>query len=188
MQKYRIFVVFFGLFALGVLAAPCLWAAPLSITDLGVDNSADSVSVGFSIVVEDMAPLMDALKNGGDYEVLCTSKLYRRRAGIWNSFLNEASYTCILSSRPIARECQVHDQRGTHTFEFATLQDDLNRYWSRVSLPMGSWEMIERGSAYRVVLTFKVSRTNVPGWVGKPLFFVTWDLVPEVAYELDFDF
>jgi hypothetical protein len=81
-----------------------------------------------------------------------------------------------------------HGSAGDPHFDFAALQDELNHFWSRLSLPMGSWESIERGKAYRVVLKFSVTRTNVPGWVSKPLFFVSWDLVPEVAYVLDFDF
>jgi hypothetical protein len=160
----------------------------VSITDLGVDNADGRVSVGFSIVVNDAAPFLEAVQNGGVYEVLCAGKLYHRRAGFWDEFLSEASYSCELSSRPIARECLVQDQRGTHIIEFSELQGALNNFWSRLSLPMGDWSMIERNQAYRVVLTFKITRTNMPGWVSKPLFFVSWDLVPETVYVLDFDF
>ena len=188
MHKNRIFVTFLSLFAINVFCVSSLWANSISISDLGVDNAAGAVSVGFSIVVNDVAPLLGALQNGGEYTVQCTSKLYHRRAGFWDSFLSEAEYTCVLSSKPIARECLVRDQRGTHSIEFSELQSELNRFWSRISVPMGTWEMIERGSAYRVVLAFKITRTNIPGWVSKPLFFVSWELVPEVVYELDFDF
>lgn len=188
MQKNRIIIIFWCFFALNIFPVPSACASSVSITDLGVDNAAGAVSVGFSIVVNDMAPLMEALQNGGDYEVSCTSKLYHRRAGFWDSFLSEASYSCVLSSKPIARECQVQDSRGVHTFHFKGLQEQLNTFWSRLSIPMGSWDMIERGAAYRVVLTFRITRTNIPNWVSKPLFFVTWDLVPEVMYEFDFDF
>lgn len=188
MQINRIFITLLCLLALGVCGPQAARASSISVSDLGVDNAAGAVSVGFSIVVNDMAPLMEALKNGGDYEVRCTSKLYHRRAGFWDSFLSEAAYSCVISSKPIARECQIRDGHGTHTFPFQGLQEQLNRYWSKLSIPMGSWDMIERGSAYRVVLTFKVTRTNLSAWVSKPLFFVSWDLVPEVVYEFDFDF
>lgn len=188
MQKNRIFIILLCLFALNLMSASGARANSISITDLGVDNAAGAVSVGFSIVVNDMAPLMEALQNGGDYEVHCAAKLYHRRAGFWDSFLSEGSYSCMVSSKPIARECQVQDGRGVHTFDFQGLQDELNRHWSRLSIPMGSWDMIERGAAYRVVLTFKITRTKIPAWVSKPLFFVSWDLIPEVVYELDFDF
>lgn len=188
MSKNRIFIVLSCFLAFNVFSAPSLWASPVSVTGLGVDNTAGKVSVGFSITVNDMAPLMEALSNGGDYEVSCTSKLYHRRAGFWDSFLSEASYTCVLSSRPIARECQVQDNRGTHTFHFRDLGEQLNSHWSRLSIPMGSWDMIERGAAYRIVMTFRITRTNIPNWVSKPLFFVSWDLVPEMVYEFDFDF
>ena len=188
MLRNRIFIMICCLLAFIVSAFGVAWASPVSVTGLGVDNSAGKVSVGFSITVEDMKPLMDALSNGGDYEVSCTSKLYHRRAGFWDSFLSEASYTCVLSSKPIARECQVLDNRGTHTFHFKDLKEDLNKYWSSLAIPMGSWDMIERGAAYRIVMTFRITRTNIPNWVSKPLFFVSWDLVPEIVYEFDFDF
>ena len=188
MQKYRILITSGCLLALNILLASSLWANSISISDLGVDNADGAVSVGFSIVVNDMAPLMEALQNGGDYEVRCTGKLYQRRAGFWDSFLSEAQYTCVLSSKPIARECLVTDYRGDHTFHFSELHKELNSFWSRLSLPMGSWDMIGRSKAYRVVLAFKITRTNISGWVSKPLFFVSWDLVPEVVYVLDFDY
>lgn len=178
----------FCLFSCAIFFAPEVRANPASIIDLGVDNAEGRVSVGFSIVVNDSAPFLQALQNGGVYEVLCTAKLYHRRAGFWDEFLSEASYTCELSSKPIARECLVQDSRGSETIDFSELRNALNRFWSRLSLPMGDWSMIERNRAYRVVLTFKITRTNMPGWVSKPLFFVSWDLVPETVYDLDFDF
>ncbi len=187
MQKIRILITIGLVLALNLFSASAQ-AEFISLTNLGVDNAQGQVSVGLSIVVSDMAPLMEALQNGGHYQVLCSAKLYQRRAGFWDTFLSEAEYACEMASKPIARECLVTDPRGTRTFDFAALQDDLNRFWSRLSMPMGSWESIERGNAYRVVLKFAVTRTNVPGWVSKPLFFVSWDLVPEVEYVLDFDF
>ena len=188
MQKLRILITICLVLTGALFAAPALRADPISLTDLGVDNAQGSVSVGFSIAVNDLAPLMEALQNGGHYEVNCFGKLYKRRMGFWDAFLSEAQYSCTVESKPIARECLVTDQRGTQTLDFEGLQDELNRFWSRLSLPMGSWDSIERGQAYRVVLAFSVKRTNVPGWVSKPLFFVSWDLVPEVVYTLDFDF
>ena len=188
MQKFRILITLGLALTLNLFSASLLRADSISLTDLGVDNAQGSVSVGFSVVINEMAPLMEALQNGGQYEVRCTGKLYKRRLGFWDAFLSEATYSCEVASKPIARECVVTDQRGSHTFDFAGLQGELNSFWSRLSMPMGNWDVIERGQAYRVVLTFSVTRTNVPGWVSKPLFFVSWDLVPEVVYVLDFDF
>ena len=105
-----------------------------------------------------------------------------------SKLLAEASYICSLSAKPIARECLVRDYRGNHTVDFAELRTDLNRFWSALSLPMGSWDAVERNRLYRVVLTFRVKRTNVPQWVSRSLFFVDWDLLPEAVYELQFDY
>lgn len=188
MQNHRIFVTLLLVLVLNVCASAPLRAETVTISDLGVDNAQGAVSVGFSIVVDDIAPLLQALQDGGDYDVLCTARLYKRRGGFWDTFLTEGSYSCTISSKPIARECLVLDKRGSHTFEFASLKTDLNRFWSRLSMPMGSWDLIERGNAYRVEMTFRISRTNIPAWVSKPLFFVNKDLVPEVGYVFDFDF
>lgn len=188
MQKIRIFVATCCLLTATMISASSLWASSITVSDLGVDNAEGAVSVGFSIVVNDVAPLMNALREGGDYEVRCTSKLFNRRAGFWNSFLAEGEYTCLISSRPIARECIVQDRRGPHTIEFSELQAELNRFWSRLSIPLGERDMVQRGKAYRVEMNFKVTRTNISSWVSKPLFFVSWDLVPESIYQFDFDF
>lgn len=188
MLNSRILILFLCILSNGAFLVPAARANPISITDLGVDNAQGRISVGFSIVVNDPAPLRDALQNGGTYEVLCSAKLYRRRMGLWDLFISEAQYACAISSKTIAREFLIEDHRGVHNVDFSELQPALNRFWSRLSLPMGDWGMIERNRAYQVVLTFKINRANVPGWVSKPLFFVNWDLVPETVYVLDFDF
>ena len=185
---YRILFVSFSFILFCILLAYSAHAEPIAVTDLGVDNSKGAVSVGFSIVVHDEAPLLEILQDGGDYEVRCTGKLYHRRAGFWDEFLSEASYVCLMTGKPIARECLLQDHRGSHTVDFSTLRKDLNQFWSHLSLPMGSWEQIQRNRAYKVVLSFKITRTNISQWIRKPLFFVSWDFVPEVAYELNFDF
>lgn len=155
---------------------------------MGVDNAGGNISVGFSITVQDVEPLLQALQSGGAYEVRCLGRLYRHRVGMWNSLLGEAVYTCQLAGRPIARECVVTDARGEHVLSFNDLRRDLGLLWQRLSMPMGSWDMIERNNDYRVQLVFKVVQTNVPGWVAKPLFFVNWELVPEMTYEFAFDY
>lgn len=188
MPKYRILITLGFVFALSLFSAPALRADSISLTDLGVDNAEGKISVGFSIVVNDKAPLLDALQNGGKFQVRCSAKLYQRRIGFWDTFLAEAEYASDLTGKPIARECVLTDQRGDHVIEFSELPHELNRFWSRLSLPMIDWASVERGKAYRVVFKFSVTRTNIPGWVSKPLFFVSWDLVPEVSYVLDFDF
>lgn len=179
---------FFACFLLLLLFCGDALADFISISNLGVDNAEGSVSVGFSIVVDDIDPLLQALQDGGEYEVVCTGALYHRRAGFWNNLLSESSYNCSLSAKSIARECVVRDYRGSHTFDFSDLRTDLNRFWSGLALSMGSWDMVERNRLYRVVLTFRIKRTNVPPWVSRSLFFVNWDLLPEAVYELQFDY
>lgn len=188
MPYRRIFVIIFAVIALVCFSPAILLAESVTLSDLGVDNTDGDVTVGFRIQINDMAPLMEALKNGGDYEVRCSGKLFKRRAGFWNSLLTEAEYACLLSSKPISRECRLEDYRGVHTFSFHEAEKELRKIWSRVSFPMGKWDMIERNNLYRVVLTFRIIRTNISAWVSRPLFFVNWDLVPEVEYVVDFDY
>lgn len=163
-------------------------AASITVSDMGVDNAEGNISVGFSIVVQDVEPLLQALQSGGDFKVECSGRLYKRRIGLWDSLLGENMYACTLSSRPIARECSVRDASGGYVFAFNDLQKDLNRIWKRVSLPMGRWDLIERNNLYRVALEFHVVRTDTPEWLTKSLFFVNADLIPKMVYEFDFDY
>ena len=158
------------------------------LADMGVDNRDGSASIGFNISIEDIAPLLDAMQSGGEFEVTCEAELFRHRPAFWSSFMGKAVYTCQMISNPMARECVVRDQRGTHTFPFNTLRDNLNDFWTGVSLPLVPWEQIERNNLYKVRMTFKILRTNMPQWISKPLFFVTWDLIPETEYELTFEY
>ena len=65
MQKYRILITICLVLVGTLFSAPVLRADPIALTDLGVDNAQGSVSIGFSIAVNDLTPLMDALQNGG---------------------------------------------------------------------------------------------------------------------------
>lgn len=188
MQQIRILFGYFLSLPLMFLFCGDAYSYPVSVTDLGVNNAEGAVAIGFNLVVQDRNAMLEALSSGGDYEVVCTGKLYNRRAGFWNEFLAEASYVCVLSANPIAREFRAQDSRGTRIFEFSELPQALDSFWSGLSLSMGNWDMIERNRVYKVVLSFKISRTNIPGWVSKPLFFVSWDLVPELIYEFEFDY
>lgn len=163
-------------------------AASITVSDMGVDNAEGNISVGFSIVVQDVEPLLQALQSGGEFEVVCLGRLYQHRIGLWDSLLGENTYTCRLSSRTIARECSVRDASGEYVVAFKELQQDLNRIWKRVSLPMGSWELVERNNVYRVVLEFQIVRKDSAEWLPRPLFFVNADLIPKMVYEFDFDY
>ena len=73
--------IFFGTLLFALCLCGSARADFISISNLGVDNAQGLVSVGFSIVVADIDPLLRALQEGGEYEVVCTGKLYHRRAG-----------------------------------------------------------------------------------------------------------
>lgn len=158
------------------------------LTDMGVDNRDGSASIGFNISFDDEAPLLDALQSGGEFEVSCEAELYRHRPALWNVSMGKAVYSCRVAGNPMARECVVRDERGRHTFAFDTVRDDLNHFWTGLSLPLAPWERIERNNLYLVRMTFKILRTNMSQWVSTPLFFVNWDLVPETVYEVTFEY
>lgn len=183
--KFNIIFVFFVIFWF----SPSLYASPFaSLTNLGVDNQDGVLSLGFTIEITDIAPLLDALQSDGAFDVVCQAEIVRRRPGMWDEFLGAATYTSQLTSNTMARECTVSDARGSHTFAFAQLAAELNRYWRGLTIPLLKWEQIKRNNAYVLRVSFKIVRSNVSQWVSKPLFFVDWELLPETVYELDFDY
>ena len=188
MPQSRFILVVFFLLPILLFFRSTLWADVVGVAGLGVSNTDGVISIGFNLVIQDESAVLKALNDGGEYAVVCTGKLYNRRAGIWNEFLAEASYVCTLSGNPIAREFRVQDSRGERIFEFSDLAHSLDLFWSGLSLSMGSWDLIERNKVYKIMIKFKVSRTNVSDWISKRLFFVGWDLVPELTYEFEFDY
>lgn len=189
MQTTRTSFIFYAVFWMALAVAPQARADGFAtLANMGVDNRDGAASIGFNIFIEDVAPLLDALQTGGEFEVTCEAELLRHRPAFWDSFMGKAIYTCQMISNPMARECVVRDQRGSHTFAFATLRDSLNSFWTGVSLPLVPWDQIERNNLYKVRMTFKILRTNMPQWISKPLFFVNWDLIPATVYELTFEY
>ena len=59
MQKLRILITLGLALTLNLFSASLLRADSIALTDLGVDNAQGSVSVGFSVVINEMAPLME---------------------------------------------------------------------------------------------------------------------------------
>ena len=177
--------------ALWMAIVPGTWARAdglATLAGMGVDNRDGAASIGFNIVIVDAVPLLDALQSGGAFEVSCEAELFRHRPAMWDVFMGKAAYSCQMVSNSMARECVVRDLRGSHTFSFDTLRDNLNRFWTGLTLPLAPWDQIERNNLYKVRMTFTILRTNMPQWVSKPLFFVDWDLVPETVYEVTFEY
>lgn len=189
MLYQRIKLDVFVILLLVTCLSPSLYASDfIVLTNLGVDNRNDALSVGFNIEIRDAAPLLDALQGSGTFDVTCQADIVRRRPAMWDQFMGSATYSCQLISNTIARECMVRDARGAHTFAFAQLAAELNRYWHGVAIPLVDWQNIERNNVYALRVTFKIVRSNVSQWLSKPLFFVDWNLVPEIVYELDFEY
>jgi len=189
MNQFRI------IFAI-ITILPFLLANPLSarseddfvLTGLGVDNQNGTVRAGFHILVNNIDPLQDALESGSVFELTCAGELYSKRPAMWDKLIATGRYVCTISANPLAKECILDDGVRRHTVSFDSLRKDLIKQWTGLSLPLGSWNMIERNSVYRVVLKMKIVRKNVPQWVSNTLFFVDWELLPETAYELEFDY
>lgn len=183
--KFNIFAV---LFVLACYPSCLLASSFVTLTNLGVDNRDGALSVGFNIEIIDAAPLLDALQSDGAFDIVCEAEIVRRRPALWNEFLGTTSYTCTLTSNTMARECTVSDARGTHTFAFAQLAAELNRYWRGLTMPLLEWEQVRRNNVYLLRVSFKIARTNGTQWASKPLFFINQDLLPETVYELEVEY
>jgi len=163
-------------------------AAPLELRNLGVSADAQGLHLGFDVEVVEAAPLLTLLQRGEAVEIRVDATASRTRLGLWNQEVGRAQYRARVQADPVRQECVMTEADQTHAFACGELARALPRLWRHRNLLLGPFDPSLRQQQYTVQVDFRVVRSDMPVWLTVPLFFLDWDLVPRVRYDLTFDY
>lgn len=163
-----------------------LHAQSLILNDLVVDNSNGTMTVHYGVLVEDAPAIEQALSEGLKLRFIGHVALYEKRSLWWNEFLVENNFVCDLREDTLKQEVVlVIDDQETR-FPMSEFARVFQERLEHLVTPLGPWSMVDKKTTYIVRLTLTMSRIDVPVWIRVPLFFWSWDLVPETTFEMEF--
>ena len=182
------FSVVVGVFFWFFLCAGALRAEFLTLDDLVVDNADGIMTVHYGVQVHDAEGIRTALLQGLHLRFTGTATLYKKRSLWWDKFLAENSFVCDLRHDALKQEvvlCQGTEEKRFPLEEFV---EYLNVGLRNLSIPIGSWDLIQRGNVYQIQLCLTLTREDVPAWIRIPLFFWSWDLFPDNTFQMEFSY
>ncbi len=184
--------LFFLLLVWGVLCvsdvsetAEASSSAPLVLDAVVLDNHDGRVRLSCGIRVTDGGPIIDALSEGMDLELVCTGTLNRMRTVLWNETLGVQRFNAVLKGDLLNRKFVLEQNGQRKVFSESAFVDELNRAWARLSFDLGPWSLLDSQERYSVRINVSVKKTEIPSWVRVPLFFWSWDVVPETTYRME---
>jgi hypothetical protein len=153
-----------------------------------VSADAQGLHLGFDVEVVEAAPLLTLLQRGEAVEIRVDATASRTRLGLWGQEVGRAQYRARVQADPVRQECVMTEADQTHAFACGELARALPRLWRHRNLLLGPFDPSLRQQQYTVQVDFRVVRSDMPEWLTVPLFFLDWDLVPRVRYDLTFDY
>ena len=163
-------------------------AAPLELRNLGVSADTQGLHLGFDVDVMNAMPLRDLLQRGEAIEVRLDASVSRVRWGFWGQEVGSAHYRARVQADPVRQECVMTEDNQTHIFACTELESVLPRLWRHRDLLLAPFDPAVRQQHYIVQVDFRVVRSDMPVWLMVPLFFLDWDLVPRMRYDVNFDY
>ncbi len=184
-MKIRILFFFFALF---------LFIPGISIAEEGMDlrgfvldNRNGTAEVSFGLFFARMQELRKALDRGEDLELFCRAEIHRVREYMWDEHIGEGSFVCSLY-KDMLKDNYVFACPGKKLAMSDFKRDKVQRRFSRISIPLCSWEKVSAGNKYSITLKASLKFKGVPEWIKNTLFFWSWEFLEPAYYEMQFDY
>ncbi len=175
-------------------------AASLDLSNLVLNNHDGKIQVRFGLSIPDLAPLHTALAEGEVLALRLDARLSRKGELLWDRQVAETSRMAVLRKagdeyvvEPSSASPAPDSSRTAATPEVPAvsgpdLAEVLRRAFGEMTMDLGSWDLLERGEAYVLVLGIGLGRGDVSAFLRNALFFWSFDVVPKVRYRLDFTY
>ncbi|GEM_PF-701617 len=187
-RKYRLYGVFFALFAAFILFAGPARAQTLNLAHTAVARDGDVLTARFGITLGGAEEIAESLRNGIPLQLIGTASLYRARRLWVNQLLGSGEYMNQLSYDSLKKEYVVQPSGKGQELRGPELEPLLEKLWAEIVMPLGKWKLLQRGDSYSLKVHVALDRTQVPGWVSRALFFWDWEDGASTSYQLDFRF
>lgn len=162
-------------------------AQTLDFSSFLIDTQEDHLVAMLSIDVEEFENLQQSLHEGNKLSMICTVNLQRHRNLFWNKNIREKTIEIDMEKDLLSEEYII--KFPDKTFTLKELQEDsFDELFEGISIKLAPLEELVPGRKYRLQIGIKVISRDVPQWIKATLFFLSWDIIPEVRYEMEFSF
>lgn len=159
----------------------------LDFSSFLIDTQEDHLVAMLSIDVEEFEKIQKSLHEGNKISMIFTVKLYRHRTLFWNKNIREKTIEVEMEKDLLSEEYIV--KFPDKTFTLQELQEDsFDALFEDISIKLAPLEELIPGREYRLQVGIRVISRDVPQWIKTTLFFLSWDIVREVSYEMEFSF
>ncbi len=160
---------------------------PLDFSSFLIDTQEEYLVAMFSIDTQEFEKIQEALHDGNKISMICTIKLKRHRTLFWNKNIREKTIEVDMEKDLLSEEYMI--KFPDKTFTLKELQEDsFDALFENISIKLASLEELIPEREYRLHIGIRVISRDVPQWIKSTLFFLSWDIVPEVRYEKEFSF
>ncbi len=170
----------------GLASVSSLQAQSLVLSDLVLDNSNSTMSVHYGVLVKDAPAIANALHEGLQLRFSGHVALYKKRSFGWDTLLVERETVVDLHEDTLKQEGIMSIAGKEIRFPMTEFEHIFQKRLASLTASLGPWSMAQQGKTYVIRLTLTLTRVDIPAWIRVPLFFWSWDLLPESQFEMEF--
>lgn len=165
-------------------------AAPtqmLTLRDMAVDTQDEDVVLRFGVDLETAGQVTAMLQDGEILGLRCRATLERRRTLWFNKTLTEVQRVIVFRYDPLNNRYLAEDEKGLLA-EHPDVAGLFAQTLGRIAIDLGPRDALPVDEDYRVDLTVRMDRVNVPAWLKRALFFWDFEVSPETRYQFEFSY
>ncbi|WP_462323602.1 DUF4390 domain-containing protein [Desulfoplanes sp.] len=169
-----------------VLGGATGWAQTLVLENMVVDNTNGTMTLHYGVHFRDVQKVRAALDEGLRLRFTSQASLFRKRSLWLDEFLAQSDFSCDLRLDPLTQEGVLRIGEKETRFPVSEFSGILHGELDHLVAPLGPWSAVEKDNDYVIRLQLTLQRVGIPAWIRVPLFFWSWDLVPEKHFEMEF--
>lgn len=170
-----------------LLAALPALAGELVLRSFVLDSRNSDVGLRFSVEIDDYASLHDSLAAGMPLRLEAEARLDAIRSYWPDAPLARGVLQSTLSQNPESKvfECLLPNGEIVRDEELRPL---IQNAWKNLSISLGAFSILERGSRYALGLDVRLKQAEVPTWKRWLVFFSDFEMVEGLNYQMEFQY
>lgn len=176
-----------------ILLAVALWsgmasAQTLSLRAPSIANVDGVFTARFGVAVEELVVLKGELEDGAKLVLTCQVSLTEANDYLPDNELASAEFVSRIEFEQLTKHFVMTLPDRTAPLRGTDLRTLVREGWEHIETPLGSWNMLERGTAYRLTLKTAINEADAPEGIAGLLYFWTWGTGEDSTFQLNFTY
>ncbi len=170
------------------LAVSTARAQTISLMAPSIANVSGMLTARFGVAVEEMPVLKGELEDGAQLALRCEVRLYEVSDYWLDSHLSTVVFESALAYEPLSKEFVLTLPGRPAPLRNKDLVALLRQGWGVVEIPLGPWDLLQRGQKYSLHLDTAMSEADAPQGFSRFIYFWSWDTGANNSFQLDFTY